>query len=66
MIGQLAPELATRRPGALTAARLPHLKTVIRMGTDKSPGMFNFDEVCGLGGPAQQLRLDAITRRLIR
>ena len=64
MIGQLAPELATCRPGALTATRLPHLKAVIRMGPDKSPGMFNFDEVCGLGGPAQQLRLDAITRRL--
>ncbi len=63
-IGQLAPELASCRPGALAAAKLPQLKTVIRMGADKSPGMFNFDEVSRTGGPAQQLRLDAITRSL--
>ena len=45
MVGQLAPELSSARPGALASTNLPHLKTVIRMGANKSPGMFNFDEV---------------------
>lgn len=64
MIGQLAPELSSSRPGALVSTRLPHLKIVIRMDGDKTPGTFNFDEVCRLGGPAQQLRLDTVTRQL--
>ncbi|MFZ2101729.1 MAG: AMP-binding protein [Oricola sp.] len=64
MIGQIAPELSSCMPGALASVRLPQLETVIRMGQDKTPGMFNFEEVCRLGGPAQQLRLDAITRSL--
>ncbi|WP_245408244.1 AMP-binding protein [Zhengella mangrovi] len=64
MIGELAPELATSRPGALASERLPHLRTVIRMGRERSPGMLNFDDVGRIGGPAQQLRLDAITRQL--
>ena len=32
MLHDLAPELATCAPGQLRAARLPHLRTVIRMG----------------------------------
>jgi fatty-acyl-CoA synthase len=64
MIQTLAPELASCRPGALKAERLPSLKSVIRLGGEKTPGMFNFDEVCSIGGPAQQMRLDTITRSL--
>ena len=64
MINQLAPELASCRPGALVAPTLPRLKSVVRMGAEKSPGMFNFDEVSRIGGPAQQLRLATITRGL--
>ncbi len=64
MINELAPELRSCEPGALVAAKLPALKIVIRMGDEVSPGMFNFDEVTSIGGPAQQLRLDAITRDL--
>jgi fatty-acyl-CoA synthase len=43
MIGDLAPELATQAPGPLRAARLPALQYVIRMGSEKTPGMLNFD-----------------------
>jgi len=43
MLNRLAPELATCRPGDLASAKLPHLKFVIRMGRDASPGMLNFD-----------------------
>lgn len=63
-INQLAPELATCAPGKLVANRLPHLRLVIRMGAEKSPGMFNFDEVLLVGGPAQLLRLETIARTL--
>jgi len=64
MIATLAPELASCTPGALKSERLPSLRSVIRLGVEKTPGMFNFDEVCEIGGPAQQLRLDSITRDL--
>ncbi len=64
MIGDLAPELATTEPGHLAAAKLPTLKIVIRLGDEVTPGMFNFPEVARLGGPAQQLRLDSITKTL--
>jgi fatty-acyl-CoA synthase len=43
MICDLAPELATQAPGPLRAARLPALQYVIRMGSEKTPGMLNFD-----------------------
>jgi fatty-acyl-CoA synthase len=45
MLSALAPELATARPGELQLARLPHLRCVIRLGHQPSPGMFNFDAV---------------------
>ena len=31
-------------------AKLPHLKIVIRMGEEQTPGMFNFDDVLAMGG----------------
>jgi fatty-acyl-CoA synthase len=64
MINQLAPELSSARPGALASPAVPRLKTVIRTGPEKTPGMFNYDEVMRIAGPAQQLRLDTITRGL--
>ena len=64
MLNALAPELASCEPGYLRAARLPHLTTVIRMGTACSPGMFNFDEVCALGGPDDRARLAQLAREL--
>jgi fatty-acyl-CoA synthase len=41
MLQTLAPELAHCAPGALRAARLPHLRSVIRMGDEPTPGCFN-------------------------
>ena len=54
MLNTLAPELEQCVPGQLDAAKLPHLKHVIRMGTEKSPGMFNFDDICA-GASADDL-----------
>ena len=49
MLQTLAPELAGCEPCALQSKTLPHLKRVIRMGEEKSPGMLNFDDVCAMG-----------------
>ena len=55
MLQTLAPELNQCEPGALQAAKVPNLKSVVRMGTTKTQGMFNFDEVCQMGdGPAYE------------
>ena len=64
MLRSLAPELADSEPGRLSAAKLPQLKHVIVMSDDPEPGSFTFAEVQSLGGPAQQLRLDAIAKSL--
>jgi len=56
MLGALLPELEHSTPGALHAERLPELKWVIRLGTEKTRGCLNFDEL-GRQGDAAQLRL---------
>jgi len=40
-----APEIERAKPGALSAKRLPNLEIVVRLGAERTPGMFNFDEV---------------------
>jgi fatty-acyl-CoA synthase len=61
MIRTLAPELETAEPGRLSAARLPSLRAVVRMGPERSPGMLSFDDLSRLAGPAQRNRLDLVT-----
>ncbi len=64
MLQQLAPELASCEPGALRAAKLPDLRLVIRMGTGRSPGMFNFGAVCEMGGEPEGARMAEIAAQL--
>jgi fatty-acyl-CoA synthase len=45
MLQTLAPELATNPPGMLYAAKLPHLRCLVRMGAEHTPGMLNFADV---------------------
>ena len=45
MLQTLAPELERSQPGQLDARRLPHLRHIIRMGQDHTPGMWNWAEV---------------------
>ncbi|NOX51006.1 MAG: AMP-binding protein, partial [Gammaproteobacteria bacterium] len=49
MLQEVAPELGHCAPGQLRAEKLPDLTTVIRTGTDSTPGMFNFEQVCQMG-----------------
>ncbi|WP_420891162.1 AMP-binding protein [Minwuia thermotolerans] len=64
MVRTLAPELDGAAPGQLQAKKLPHLKTVIRMGAETSPGMFNFDEVVARGRNTPQADLEPMTAAL--
>ena len=64
MLRKLAPELDQARPGALKAATLPHLETVVRLGTETTAGMYNFAEVPGLAGAAEHDRLQALGEEL--
>ena len=58
MVESLAPELASCAAGALAAQRLPHLRTVIRIGGAASrPGTFSFAELEAMGGPADHAEI---------
>ncbi len=60
MLKELAPELDTAKPGALSADRLPHLRSVIRTGDEETPGMYTYDTVVALG---RDLDSDELDRR---
>ena len=64
MLNTLAPEIASCEPGYLRSEKLPHLTTVIRMGEERSPGMFNFEEICSLGSPSHYARLEELAGTL--
>lgn len=64
MIRDLAPELDRAAPGALQAEKLPHLRWVVRMGEEPSPGMITFDQIRELGTEEDLRALDAISGAL--
>ena len=64
MLNELAPELAASEPGHLHSARLPDLRIVIRLGTERSAGMFNFDDVAAKAGPGEFEALKTIGAEL--
>jgi fatty-acyl-CoA synthase len=64
MLHELAPGLKGAVPGKLDAAKLPALRTVVRLGRESSPGMLNFDTLAGLAGDPHRRRLREIGERL--
>lgn len=64
MIRDLAPEIDGSAPGALTAAKLPHLKTVIQIGDDSVPGMYGFADVMKTGAAAGHDKVAALAPTL--
>ncbi|MEM7070447.1 MAG: AMP-binding protein [Pseudomonadota bacterium] len=64
MVQTLIPELEHTNKYKIESSTFPCLKFCIRMGTQKTPGMINVDDVIKLSGPAQRLRLDSITSTL--
>ena len=57
IVQDVVPELGKARPGALQSVRLPHLRYVIRLGADHTPGMFNFDALSQSAGADDLARL---------
>lgn len=45
MAADLLPELAASEPGRLKSAAMPQLEIVIRLGRQRTPGMFNFADL---------------------
>jgi fatty-acyl-CoA synthase len=45
ILAEVCPEISMASPGALRAARLPGLRTVISLGAQELPGAFRWDEV---------------------
>lgn len=51
MLGALLPELDDCAPGELASTNFPNLKSVIRLGDAKTPGMYNFADICTESSP---------------
>ncbi len=49
IVRDLAPEVDACPPGALAAKRVPHLKTVVQLGTEKVVGMLSFADLLARG-----------------
>ncbi len=64
IVQDLAPELASAAPGHLHAKALPHLKIVVRLGDERTPGMLNFADVARGGGDAERARLAELATTL--
>jgi len=62
MVQALAPELQHSDPGKLKAEKLPALTTVIRMTSEKIPGMFTWDELMAMGNDVSNEQLATVQR----
>lgn len=64
MLYELCPELADAAPGALASQRVPSLRVVIRLGADRTPGMYNFDDVPALATQDDRGRVEQLANKL--
>ncbi|GAB3258389.1 AMP-binding protein [Chitinimonas naiadis] len=64
LIQELAPELADCPVGQLVAKRLPELRAVIRLGSDTTTGMLNFDSLLAPPTEAASARLAEVAATL--
>src|SRR3954447_23221371 len=60
MIREVAPELDRFAPGMLDAHKVPGLRTVIRMGTDRTPGMMNFGDIAASARDEHFVKLEKL------
>jgi fatty-acyl-CoA synthase len=64
ILQDVVPEIHHCEAGALRSDRLPHLKQVIRLGTDKTPGMLNFGDLSKSIGADDLARLANVAATL--
>uniref|UniRef100_UPI0035301A8E AMP-binding protein n=1 Tax=Achromobacter sp. GbtcB20 TaxID=2824765 RepID=UPI0035301A8E len=60
----LVPEIHDAKPSMLKSSKLPELRHVIRLGSDKTPGMLNFEELLAEPAPAQLEQLARLESEL--
>lgn len=64
MLQTLAPELENCPPGQLKSEKLPHLSTVIRLGTNKTPGCYNFEDISERANTENRAQLETVQASL--
>ena len=64
MLQTLAPEMAQCAPGQLQSEKLPHLRTIIRMGSELTPGTYNYEDVCNAGTEEHYQQMQTIAGQL--
>ncbi|ORU90836.1 MAG: AMP-binding protein [Cycloclasticus sp. symbiont of Poecilosclerida sp. M] len=64
ILHKLAPEITSCKPGKLISERLPCLKTIIRLGVEQTPGMFNFKQVMEMATAASAGVLQQLSKTL--
>jgi fatty-acyl-CoA synthase len=64
MLQDVAPELNHCQPGVLQAKQLPDLRIVIRLGEDKTRGMYNFSEIAPMADDSHRKRLANLATEL--
>ncbi len=64
LLDTLIPELSKCQPGALRSESVPCLEHVIRMGADRSPGMFNVADVKAKANAELIAQVDEISASL--
>jgi fatty-acyl-CoA synthase len=64
MIRGLCPELDQAKPGLLESRKVPSLRWVIRLGSDKTAGMLNFAEIAAAATSESRRRLGELAAEL--
>jgi len=64
MVQDVVPEILDAKPSMLRSTKLPELRHVIRLGSDKTPGMLNFEELMMEAAPAQLEQLATLESEL--
>ena len=66
MMNELAPEIATSKPGDLKSKRLPDLRIVAQIGGQPGPGWLSFDQLSENATGKHALELEDIAQTLDR
>ncbi|XP_041366166.1 medium-chain acyl-CoA ligase ACSF2, mitochondrial-like [Gigantopelta aegis] len=61
---QVIPDLSAETPGKLTSDRLPDLKTIVLMGSEKKNGTFRFDDVMDFGGSNEKCTIQSLQDKI--
>ena len=64
ILGEIAPEIQNSKPGELKSAKLPHLKTLIRIDDEKTPGYYNFNEVLDFHDSKNLMELNKVKNHI--